>query len=226
MITGLNPTSSRSSPLSRIDPDAVSSPLSGREVLVGVSGGIAAFKACSLVSALVQKGAGVTVVMTSAATRFVGPLTFESLTARRVLLDLWSAEHDRESQHIRVTERADLFIIAPATANLIGKMAAGIADDALTTMVLAAASPLLLAPAMNERMWNHPIVQANVRRMREIGIRMVEPESGWLACRTVGEGRMASPERILNEAMAMLCGSPAPASGAPALRNPCSTPTT
>lgn len=191
-------------------------------MLVGVSGGIAAFKSCLLVSTLVQNGAAVTVVMTAAATRFVGPLTFEALTSRRVILDLWSAEHDRESQHIRVTQRADLFVIAPATANIIGKMASGIADDALTTMVLAAASPILIAPAMNERMWRHPIVQSNVRRLCETGIHVVEPESGWLACRTMGEGRMASPERIFERIMTLLCGPPSATPDAPASRNSCS----
>ncbi|MCG3130732.1 MAG: Coenzyme A biosynthesis bifunctional protein CoaBC [Phycisphaerae bacterium] len=181
--------------------------LAGREVLVGVSGGIAAFKTCALVSALVQRGAGVTVVMTGAATRFIGPLTFESLTARRVILDLWSAEQDRDSRHIHVTERAHLFIIAPATANVIGKMAHGIADDALTTMVLAAAGPLLLAPAMNDRMWRNPIVQRNIEILRTAGGSIVEPESGWLACRTIGEGRMAEPQTILDAVIRMLTGS-------------------
>ncbi|GMU38705.1 MAG: phosphopantothenoylcysteine decarboxylase [Phycisphaerae bacterium] len=180
--------------------------LAGREVLVGVSGGIAAFKTCALVSALVQRGAGVTVVMTDAATRFVGPLTFESLTARRVILDLWSAEQDRDSRHIHVTERAHLVIIAPATANVIGKMAHGIADDALTTMVLAAPGPLLLAPAMNDRMWRNAIVQRNIEILRAAGWSIVEPESGWLACRTIGEGRMAEPQTILETATRMLIG--------------------
>jgi len=168
------------------------------EIIVGVSGGIAAFKTASLVSQLVQHGAGVTVVMTESATHFVGPLTFEALTARPVVRDLWSAENDRDSQHIHVTERADLFLIAPATANVIGKIAAGIADDALTTMVMAAASPMLLAPAMNERMWNNPIVQQNVARLRKLDYRIIEPVKGWLACRTVGEGRMAEPHDIFN----------------------------
>ncbi|MCC7291165.1 MAG: bifunctional phosphopantothenoylcysteine decarboxylase/phosphopantothenate--cysteine ligase CoaBC [Phycisphaerales bacterium] len=193
----------RSSHLSRNEPDDAV-PLARREILVGVCGGIAAYKTCALASALVQRGAGVTVVMTAAATKFVGPLTFESLTSRRVLLDLWSAESDRDSQHIHVTERADLFIIAPATANSLGKIAHGIADDALTTLVLAAASPVLLAPAMNERMWKNPLVERNVQLLRDAGYLFVDPESGWQACRTRGEGRMAEPQTILETALQML----------------------
>lgn len=190
------------------EPGSASRPtFDGRRVIVGVSGGIAAFKTCSLVSLLVKEGAEVVVAMTEAATRFVGPLTFESLTARAVILDLWSAESDKDSQHIHLTERADLFVIAPATANVIAKLAAGLADDALTTMVLACPAPLLLAPAMNERMWRHPLVQRNLETLRGIGVHVVGPESGWLACRTLGEGRMAEPPDIL-EAGRTLLGTP------------------
>jgi len=178
-------------------------------VVVAVCGGIAAYKVCSVVSALVQRGAGVTVAMTKAATRFVGPLTFQSLTGRQVFRSLWSAGSCYDPQHIRLTERADLFLIAPATANIIGKIAAGIADDLVSTLVMTADSPVLLAPTMNSRMWQNPIVQANVRRLREAGYQFVEPESGWLACRTVGPGRMAEPETILAAVIDRLKSMPA-----------------
>jgi len=178
-------------------------------VIVAVCGGIAAYKVCSVVSALVQRGAGVIVAMTKAATRFVGPLTFQSLTGRQVFRSLWSAENDYDPQHIRLTEGADLFLIAPATANIIGKIAAGIADDLVSTLVMTADSPVILAPTMNSRMWRNPIVQGNVQRLRECGYQIVEPESGWLACRTVGPGRMAEPETILASVIDRLKSKPA-----------------
>ncbi len=187
--------------------------LTGYEVLVGVCGGIAAYKVCHVVSALVQRGAGVTVAMTDAATRFVGPLTFKSLTGRGVLVDLWTAADPGDTQHIRLTERADLFLIAPATANMIGKIAAGIADDCVSTLVLAADSPLLLAPSMNERMWCNPVVQSNVAKLRERGLHFVDPVSGWLACGTVGQGRLAPPDDILAAAIELLRATPPKSDG-------------
>ncbi len=178
--------------------------LADREVLVAVCGGIAAYKTASVVSKLVQRGAGVTVAMTAAGQRFVTPLTFESLTGRRVFTSLWDAGDHHDPQHLSLTEAADLFIIAPATANIIGKIAGGIADDLVSTMVMAAAGPVLLAPAMNTRMWDNPIVQQNLRTLIERGFRCVEPGEGWLACRAIGKGRMAEPEDILAEAVAIL----------------------
>ncbi len=182
--------------------------LTGYEVLVGVCGGISAYKVCTVVSTLVQRGAGVTVAMTEAATKFVGPLTFQSLTARQVFTTLWSAEAYYDPQHIRLTEAADLFLIAPATANIIGKIACGIADDLLSTLVMTADCPVLLAPAMNTRMWQNPIVQANVTKLRGTGHPIIEPVSGWLACRTVGPGRMAEPQVILAEVIERLRAKP------------------
>lgn len=178
--------------------------LAGYEVVVGVCGGIAAYKVGHVVSRLVQRGAGVTTAMTEAATRFVGPLTFKSLTGRPVLVDLWTTPNAGDSQHIRVTERADLFVIAPATANMIGKIAAGIADDVVSTLVLSVDSPLVLAPSMNERMWSNQVVQGNVSRVREFGVHIVEPVAGWLACGTVGQGRMAEPDDIVSAAIRLL----------------------
>ena len=174
------------------------------EILVAVCGGISAYKTAALVSGLVQWGAGVTVAMTAAAQRFITPLTFESLTARRVFTGLWDATDDHDPQHVKLTEAADLFIVAPATANTIGKMACGIADDLVSTMLMTADCPILLAPAMNTRMWNNPAVRRNLDLLKERGCIEVPPEEGWLACRTIGVGRMAEPETILERAKAVL----------------------
>lgn len=182
--------------------------LTGYEVVVGVCGGIAAYKVCTVVSRLVQRGAGVTVAMTEAATRFVGPLTFESLTARQVFTDLWTAANYHDPQHIRLTESADLFLLAPATANMIGKIAGGLADDLVSTLVMSADCPVVLAPAMNTRMWKNPIVQRNLAALREGGVAIIEPVAGWLACRTIGEGRMAEPEAILADVSGRLVARP------------------
>lgn len=182
--------------------------LAGHEVVVGVSGGIAAYKTAEVVSRLVQRGAGVTVAMTAAAREFVGPVTFQALSGRRVLTSLWTPEEPSDVQHIRRTEQAGLLLLAPATANLIGKIAAGIADDIVTTLVISAASPVLIAPAMNARMWENVVVQSNVARLRELGFHFVGPGEGWLACRTVGAGRMAEPPEILDAAVALLQAAP------------------
>lgn len=169
----------------------------GREVLVGVTGGIAAYKTADLVSKLVQGGAGVTVIMTRNARRFIGPTTFQALTGRHVYTNPWR-DPDGEISHLKLTERAELLVVAPATANLLGKLAGGIADDLLTTLLLGAACPVVLAPAMNVRMWQHPAVQRNVALLREWGIGMVGPDEGWQACRATGPGRMAEPAAIMD----------------------------
>lgn len=186
-------------------------PLGGREVLLVVSGGIAAYKACTLVSRLVQRGAGVTVAMTEAATRLVGPATFQSLSGRKVLTSLWVAEQDYDAQHIHVTERADVVVVAPATANIIGKIAGGIADDLCSTLLAGigpardqGGTPVLIAPTMNSRMWASPFVQSNIARLRESGYQFIGPEEGWLACRTFGPGRMSEPETILERVEQLL----------------------
>ena len=182
--------------------------LTGYEVLVAVCGGIAAYKVCASVSRLVQRGVGVTVVMTRSARKLVGPATFQALSGRRVLTSLWKPTADYDSQHIHVTERADLCVVAPATANIIGKIAAGIADDLVSTLLAAAASPVLLAPAMNTRMWENPLVKANVARLEQAGFRLVGPGEGWLACRTIGMGRMAEPDEIVEAAAKLLKANP------------------
>ncbi|HPF40528.1 MAG TPA: flavoprotein [Phycisphaerae bacterium] len=189
-------------------PPPIQQDLAGYETLVAVCGGIAAYKTATLVSRLAQRGAGVSVLMTEAAQRFITPLTFESLTARRVFTSVWHSPDTHDPQHIRLTDAADLFIIAPATANTIGRLAAGLGDDVVTTTALTANCPILLAPAMNTRMWENRIVQRNLATLEEYGYRQVPPESGWLACRTIGAGRMAEPESILDAALTLLKQSP------------------
>jgi len=178
--------------------------LAGYEVVVAVCGGISAYKVAQAVSTLVQRGAGVTAAMTRSARKFVGPTTFGALTGRPVLTNLWASEAYYDPQHVRLTEALDALLIAPATYNVIGKVAAGIADDLVTTLVAAAACPVILAPAMNTRMWENPICLANVRRLTELGYTFVPPGQGWLACRTVGAGRMAEAGEIIEVVVAQL----------------------
>lgn len=182
-------------------PDDPAAPLAGAEIVVGVGGGIAAYKACELVRLLTKAGARVQVIMTRRARRFVGPLTFQALTGRKVFTDLFSRLQESEIGHIQVADRADLVVIAPATANVLARLAAGIADDALTAVCLATTAPLLLAPSMNVNMWQHPITQANVRRLVDVaGARVVGPGDGFLACRWTGPGRLAEPADIVEAA--------------------------
>jgi len=172
-------------------------PPGGYEVVVCVTGGIAAYKVAEVVSQLVQDGCGVTVAMTRGARRFVGPTTFQALTGRPVLMSQWHTADPGAMEHLRPSETADLIVVAPATANVIGKLANGIADDLVSTLLLGANCPVLLAPAMNTRMWQHPAVQRNVAFLREAGFQLVGPEEGRLACGTLGPGRMSEPEAIL-----------------------------
>ena len=164
-------------------------------ILLGVTGGIAAYKAAALTSTLVQRGAVVDVVMTEEAERFVGALTFSSLTARPVYTSLWEAPE--RIPHIRLVREADAVLVVPATANVIAKMAGGIADDLLTTALLAARIPIVVAPAMNEAMYEHPATMQNLSTLRERGCEIVDPETGFLAERESGVGRLASEERLL-----------------------------
>jgi len=182
--------------------------LAGYEVLVVVCGGIAAYKVCSVVSQLVQRGAGVTAAMTKAARKFVGSITFQSLSGRKVLTSLWQSTSDYDAQHIRVADRAELCIVAPATANIIGKIASGIADDLASTLLASVRATVLLAPSMNPNMWKNPFVQSNVARLTEAGHYLVGPGEGWLACRTMGVGRMAEPEEITETAANLLKSNP------------------
>lgn len=177
----------------------MTSPLEGKEIVAGVTGSIAAYKAAELVSALVQQGAGVSVVMTRAARKFVGPLTFQALTRRRVMSNPFDLESVVDPTHVSLPEKADLVVVAPATANFLAKAAHGIADDMLTSLLLAVACPVLVAPAMNDRMWNHPAVQENMETLRKRGVKFVEPGQGFLACGTYAVGRLADTDRILAE---------------------------
>jgi phosphopantothenoylcysteine decarboxylase/phosphopantothenate--cysteine ligase len=184
--------------------DPVRLPLAGKEVIVGVCGSISAYKVCEVVSQLVQRGAGVTVVMTDSAQKFVTPLTFEALSGRPVRTNLFSTVDTGDTQHIKLTERADLMLVAPATTNTLAKIAHGLADDIVSLMVCAAACPVVFAPAMNSRMWDHPIAQENYARLAQLGYRFIGPEPGWLACRTMGVGRLSEPAKILEEVTLML----------------------
>ena len=168
--------------------------LEGRDVLLGVCGGIAAYKAATLASALVQTGAGVTVVMTEEATKLVAPKTFEALTRRPVAISMWDA--NLAHPHVELARQAEVFCIAPATANIMAKTAAGIADDLMSATILAFDGALLMAPAMNAVMWKKPATQRNVRRLIEDGVTMIGPEAGRLSCGESGIGRMSSPEAI------------------------------
>ena len=171
--------------------------MNGREILIGVSGGIAAYKTAALVSQLVQAGAGVSVAMTKAATRFVGKTTFAALTGRQVATRVFDDATHPLGAHIALAEQAELFCVAPATANFLAKAATGLADDLLSTLYLAFPKTIIVAPAMNCEMWDKPAVQRNLQQMRDDGVQIVDPEEGWLSCRTRGVGRMASPETIL-----------------------------
>jgi len=178
--------------------------LKGREIIVGVCGGIAAYKVADAVSKLVQLGAAVTVVMTPDAAKFVTALTFEALSGRKVHTDIFTQTDPGDTQHIGLSERADLMLIAPATANTIAKIAAGLCDDLVTLMVAAAACPVVFAPAMNNRMWDNPIAQENVAKLQKLGYRFIGPEAGWLACRNVGAGRLSEAATIVEEVTQIL----------------------
>ncbi|EKU70553.1 bifunctional phosphopantothenoylcysteine decarboxylase/phosphopantothenate--cysteine ligase CoaBC [Selenomonas sp. F0473] len=170
--------------------------LAGRRIVLGVTGGIAAYKAVEIASRLKKSGAEVHVVMTRAAASFVAPLTFREITGRAVATSMWAEVPAHHVEHIALAEMADLVLVAPATANFIAKAAAGIADDLLTTTVLATRAPLYIAPAMNTGMWENPATRENVARLRDRGARIIPPAEGPLACGTTGAGRLPEPEEI------------------------------
>ena len=177
--------------------DHTNTSFSNHKLLICVCGGVAAYKVAMLVSMLTQRSCGVTVAMTRNARRFVGPVTFEALSGRPVALDMWKPRPQAEIQHLSLSEWADLILVAPATANILGKLAGGIADDLISTLLLGAECPVLLAPAMNARMWRHPATQKNVAWLVENGYTLIGPETGWQACRASGPGRMSEPETML-----------------------------
>ncbi|NLV24523.1 MAG: bifunctional phosphopantothenoylcysteine decarboxylase/phosphopantothenate--cysteine ligase CoaBC [Deltaproteobacteria bacterium] len=178
--------------------------LDGKKIVLGVCGGIAVYKAVELLRLLTKAGAEVFVVMTENARRFVTPLTFQTLSRRPVHSDLFDLIREQDIGHISLAERADLFVIAPATANLIGKAACGIADDLLSTTLMATRAPVLFVPAMNVNMWENPILQENLRKLAGLGRRILEPDTGALACGTEGQGKFPDPQRIFAEIEGLL----------------------
>lgn len=171
--------------------------LKGKTVLLGVTGGIAAYKAAALASALVKQHAAVEVVMTHNATQFITPLTFEQLTGRKTIVDTFDRNFVHQVEHIALADRTDLVIIAPATANVCAKLAHGLADDMLTTTALACRCPKLIAPAMNTNMYENPVTQDNLAALRHYGWEVIEPASGRLACGATGKGKLPEPEELL-----------------------------
>ena len=181
--------------------------LKGKTILLGVTGGIAAYKAAALASALVKQHAAVEVVMTQNATQFVTPLTFEQLTGRRTMVDTFDRNFSHQVEHISLAQRTDLVIVAPATANVCAKLAHGLADDMLTTTVLACKCPKLIAPAMNTNMYENPVTQDNLEILRKYGWDVIEPASGRLACGAVGKGKMPEPEDLVQHILKYLAFS-------------------
>lgn len=184
-------------------PDAFRS----RRVLIGVCGGIAAYKVCTVVSRLAQAGAEVTVAMTESATKFVTPLTFQALSGRPVYTSAWEHIESHDPQHIALAGRADMAIVAPCTMDALARLATGRTDD-VVTLILSAIDrskiPVLLAPSMNAIMWQQPSTQRNVRTLQSDGFHFIGPADGWQACRTVGTGRMSEPEEILSHAATLM----------------------
>lgn len=178
--------------------------LKDKTVVIGVSGGIAVYKTLDVVSRLRKLGVNVNVIMTKSATEFVTPLSFQSLSQNYVVCDMFEDPKTWDVEHISLAKRADVFLIAPATANVIGKIANGIADDMITTTVMATKAKVLIAPAMNTNMYENPILQRNINTLKELGYNFVEPESGRLACGDTGKGKLASPETIVDEVVKLL----------------------
>ena len=178
--------------------------LKGKTILLGVTGGIAAYKAAALASALMKQHAAVEVVMTQNATKFVTPLTFEQLTGRRTMVDTFDRNFSHHVEHISLAQRTDLVIVAPATANVCAKLAHGLADDMLTTTILACRCPKLIAPAMNTNMYENPVTQDNLDILRHYGWDVIEPASGRLACGAVGKGKMPEPEELVQHILRYL----------------------
>ena len=173
-------------------------------VALGVAGGIAAYKACEIVRGLDRAGVEVQVLLTPNASRFITSLTLQTLSRRKVFVETFALDDEQTIRHIELTRAVAALTVAPATANALAKFARGIADDLLSTFYLAVVAPVVAAPAMNTRMWEHPIAQENVAKLTGIGYRFIGPESGWLACRNVGAGRLTDAEKIAEEVVRML----------------------
>ena len=179
--------------------------LKGKTVVLGITGGIAAYKACELASRLRKAGAETYVIMTKNACEFVAPLTFETLTNHPVVTDTFARPETWEVEHVALAKKADVFVIAPATANIMAKMACGIADDMLSTTVLATKAPVLIAPAMNTGMWENAATRQNAETLKKRGVHFVGPDGGYLACGDTGAGRMSEPEAIFDAICSLLC---------------------
>ncbi len=178
--------------------------LKNKTVVIGVSGGIAVYKALDVISRLRKLGVNIHVIMTKSATEFVTPLSFQSLSQNYVVCDMFEEPKTWDVEHISLAKKADVFLVAPATANIIGKIANGIADDMLTTTIMATKGKVLIAPAMNTNMYENPIVQKNISTLKELGYNFVEPESGRLACGDIGKGKLATPETIVDDVVNLL----------------------
>src|SRR5262245_45199311 len=176
-------------------------------IALGVTGGIGAYKAVEIARGLQKQGHDVTAVMTRSARRFVGPLTFEAITRRPVITDQWKPGANADIEHISIASSIHLLLVAPATANTIGKFANGIADDFLSSLYLATTAPVLIAPAMNTNMFAHPAVRRNLDLLIARGVQILEPGSGYLACGWIGKGRLAEPDEVVAAAIGVLRGS-------------------
>lgn len=175
-----------------------------KNIVLGVTGGIAVYKALDIVSQLRKLNINVDVIMTKSATEFVNPLSFQTLSQNKVVYDIFERVTNFDVEHISLAKKADLFLVAPATANFIGKLANGIADDMLTTTIMATNKKVLIAPAMNTNMYENKIVQSNIKKLKELGYYFIEPQSGLLACGDIGKGKLETPEKIVNETLKIL----------------------
>ena len=171
--------------------------LKGKTVVLGVTGSIAAYKIANLASMLVKLHADVHVIMTQNATNFINPITFETLTSNKCLVDTFDRNFQFNVEHVALAKRADIFMVAPASANVIGKIANGIADDMLTTTIMACKAPIVIAPAMNTNMYENPIVQDNMKKLEHYGMEMITPATGYLACGDTGAGKLPSEDTLL-----------------------------
>ncbi len=177
--------------------------LKGKNIVVGVTGGVAAYKACDIVSRLKKLGAEINVIMTHSATEFVQPQTFQALTQNPVTIDMFETPRYWEIEHISLAQKADVLLVAPATANIIGKVANGIADDMLSTTIMASTAKVVFAPAMNTKMYQNVIVQENIKKLKALGYSFINPDSGRLACGDIGEGKLCEVEKIIDTVLAI-----------------------
>src|SRR4026209_1771182 len=190
--------------------DRNNSSSSGKRVALGITGGIAAYKAAEVLRGLQRAGCTVRVAMSPRACEFITPLTFRALSGSHVIVDDYAPDNPDPIAHITFSQTVDLLIVAPATANIIAKFANGVADDFLSSTYLACTAPVLIAPAMNTTMWEHPATQRNLQQLRADGVHFVEPDAGEMACGTIGPGRLSEPERIVRAALEILAGSDRP----------------